>query len=272
MVVMGDSAIFVAAALVLGAILGSFLNALSFRFGTGVSIARGRSRCMRCSHTLVALDLVPILSYLFLRGRCRYCGTHISIQYPLVEAVAALLSLGVYLLNPNPLLYAFWLLVWLTILFIVIYDLRHFIIPWSCSLLLIGLSLLYIFILWQQGASLMGDWTIFAAGPLLALPLFLLSLVSRGQWMGWADSGFELSLGWLLGLSLGGTALMLAVWLGAAVGLLLIAYAHLPKRWSNRGRTMTMQSEIPFAPFLALGAALAYFAHVDIFSNLPIFF
>ena len=252
-------------ALVLGAILGSFLNALSFRLHTGRSVLHGRSRCMRCNHPLAASDLVPVFSYLWLRGRCRYCGGHVSSQYPLVEVAGAALSLGVYLTNDTPAAYVFWLLVWMVILLIVIYDLRHSIIPWSCSLLLILLSLIYLEFFYQ-------GFSVFEvlAGPILAAPLLLLSLVSWGRWMGWADSVFELSLGWLLGLASGGTALMLAVWTGAAAGLLLIAYAHLPGRKHIGGDTMSMRSEIPFAPFLALGAALAYFFHVDFFTTLSL--
>ena len=104
-----------------------------------------------------------------------------------------------------------------------------------------------------------------AAGPLLALPLFLLSLVSRGTWMGWADSLLELSLGALLGLSMGATALMLAFWSGAIVGvaLLLLSRVHFFR--------YTIKSEMPFAPFLILGVALAYFFHVDFFSSLAFF-
>ena len=131
---------FVIAAAVLGAIIGSFLNALSFRWGTGqgmvwahsTSLRASRSRCMQCGHTLGARDLVPIFSYLFLRGRCRYCRSRVSLQYPLVEAAAALISIVVYLQNPFSIFaYAFWLVVWMTLLFVVVYDLRHTIIPWA---------------------------------------------------------------------------------------------------------------------------------------------
>src|SRR6185369_195957 len=79
-----------------GSILASFINALSFRWGTGLSIANGRSRCMRCGHSLSAGDLVPVLSYMYLRGRCRYCGSRISPQYPLVEVAGAALALLVF--------------------------------------------------------------------------------------------------------------------------------------------------------------------------------
>ena len=244
----------------LGAILGSFLNVLLFRFNTGRGYG-GRSACMRCGRVLGALDLVPIFSYLFLRGRCGACGVRISPQYPLVELAAALLSLGVYLLHPEPLLYMTYLALWLTILFIVVYDLRHTIIPWSASGLLAALALLQIFLpqvlhVGVGGVTSVGLWSLLA-GPLLAFPLFALSFVSRGRWMGWGDSPFMLSLGWLLGLADGATALLLAVWSGALVGLLLIV---LSKR-------VTIRSEIPFAPFLAFGAAIVFFFHGNLFTT-----
>lgn len=251
---------------IFGAILGSFLNALSFRFNTGKSMG-GRSACMRCGHRLGWYDLVPIVSFLYLRGACRYCHSRISPQYPIVEVLAGALSVLVYVQNPEPLSYGLFLSVWLTIVFIGVYDMRHTIIPWSCSLLLMALTFLSLFL---PGISL---WA-FLAGPLLAAPLFLLSLVSRGTWMGWGDSAFELSLGWLLGVTMGLTALMLAVWSGALVGLMLIVLAKVTPtlragRWPHG---FTIKSEIPFAPFLALGAALVYFFHVDFFSTLPLLF
>ncbi|MDO8518527.1 MAG: prepilin peptidase [bacterium] len=262
------------AAAVLGAILGSFINALSFRYNTGRSIVRGRSRCMHCGHTLEARDLVPIFSYLCLRGHCRLCGTHISAQYPLVEVAAAALSLGVYILYPTPLYYTIFLLVWLVILFIVVYDLRHTVIPWPSSglLALLAFASLFLFGVPTLPALL--------AGPLLALPLFLLSLVSAGRWMGWGDSAFELSLGWLLGATAGLSALALAVWSGALVGVMLMSLSKwcTPLGIRSTGAAkksfflsltgFTMNSEIPFAPFLALGAALVFFFHVDFLSTL----
>jgi len=261
----------IGAAAIFGAILGSFLNAFSFRFNTGRTMG-GRSRCMRCGHTLAAWDLVPIVSYMVLGGKCRYCKTKMSLQYPLVEVLAAVLSIGVYVLNPLPPTYALFLLVWLTILFIGVYDLRHTVIPWTFSISLMVLTFASLFV---QGVPSL--WAL-CAGPLLALPLFLLSLFSRGTWMGWGDSAFELSLGWLLGLAAGGTALVLAVWSGAFVGLLLIGAQRIVGRFTPTATFpkslsgLTIKSEIPFAPFLAFGAALAYFFDVNFFSTLPLLF
>lgn len=247
-----EMALFATAAALFGAVLGSFINALSFRFNTGKGMG-GRSRCMHCGHTLGILDLVPVLSFIFLRGRCRFCRSRISLQYPLVESAAAGLSLLVYLMYPEPLQFAFWFLVWMTLLFVLVYDIRHKIIPWSCSLLLIVLALLRLAM--SSDAGIVD----FLAGPLLAAPLFFFSLISRGRWMGWGDGMLELSLGWLLGLSLGLTAFMLAFWIGAVVGIALTT--------SKTG--LTMKSEVPLAPFLVLGAFITLFFHVDLFPTLP---
>jgi leader peptidase (prepilin peptidase)/N-methyltransferase len=236
------------AAAAIGLILGSFLNALLFRYNTGRSVMHGRSACMRCGHTLCALDLVPVLSFVFLRGRCRYCGAKISWQYPLVELVAAVLAVATFVLNPEPLWFAYWFAVWMALLFITVYDLRHKIIPWSASLTLLGLALIY--------ALFFGTWL----GAVWALPLFLLSAVSKGTWMGWGDGLLELSLGLLLGFTAGLTALFAAFWAGAFVGIALIALR----------RGVTIKSEVPFAPFLIAGAALAYFLHADLFTTLPL--
>lgn len=245
----------------LGLIFGSFLNALLFRFNTGKSVAHGRSACMRCGHELSALDLVPLLSFLFLRGRCRYCHAKISWQYPAVEAAAALLAVSVYMQTGTSVWLVYWCAVWFTLLFIVVYDIRHFIIPWSASLTLMALSLAGVVLtLAGQPGGAAGQWW---AGPALGVPLLLISLFSGGRWMGWGDGVLELSLGWLLGLSLGLTALLAAFWVGALTGVVLLVMAK------NR---YTMSSEVPFAPFLIVGCAIAYFFHVDLFPNLALLF
>lgn len=261
---MDAGVIFGVAAALLGAIAGSFINAASFRYNTGRSLlwARStglrasRSRCMHCGHTLGALDLVPVFSYLLLRGRCRYCGSRVSLQYPFVEAAAAALGLLTYLTHPAPVAFGFWFLVWMLLLFIFIYDLRHKIIPWGTSGSLAAAGLLGVW-LWQGVSS-----EALLAGPVLAAPLLFFSLVSRGEWMGWGDGALELGLGWLLGLTMGLTALMFAFWVGAGVGIALILSS----------RAVTMKSEVPFAPFLILGAAVAHFCNVDLFSTLYVFF
>ncbi len=242
------------AAAVLGTIVGSFLNALLFRYRTGLSVMHGRSQCMRCGHPLAARDLVPILSYLVAGGRCRYCGVRLSVQYSLVEVAGGLIAAGTYLLYPEPTQFAYWLAVHFVLLFIVVYDLRHKIIPHAASLTLFVLALGHV---WYTGFDV---WTV--AGALLALPLFLFAAVSRGRWMGWGDAPLQLSLGLLLGLSAGLTALFIAFWVGALVGIGLVVLS----------KGYRMSSEVPFAPFLIAGAWVAHFFHVDFFPLLPYLF
>ena len=266
-------------AVCLGLIVGSFLNALSFRFNTGVRFFSkrgmgGRSRCMQCGHALASSDLVPLLSYLWLGGKCRYCHSRVSWQYPLVELLGGMLAAGVFIRVGETPAFIFWFVVWMTLLFTALYDIKHKIIPWSCSFLLVALAVCSLFFnvdAWQLIAPNL--WALLA-GPLLALPLFLLSLISWGRWMGWADSVLELSLGALLGLTAGATALMLAFWSGALVGIALMLLSRFSSYISSRGGSFryTINSEIPFAPFLIVGAALAYFFHVDFFSSLALFY
>src|SRR3989344_4064624 len=214
-------------AAVFGAIAGSFLNALLFRYNTGRS---------------------------FLRGRCRYCSSRISVQYPAVEVMVGSIAVFLALNTPDLPSFFFWLLVWIILLFVLVYDLRHKIIPLSCSALLAALGLLHVY--------LGGFQLVDAAGVLLSVPLLFVSLISRGQWMGWGDGMLEAGLALLLGLTAGLTAFMLAFWGGAVVGIVLLC---LPRGY-------TMKSEVPFAPFLIFGAACAYFLHVDLFYTLPTLF
>lgn len=90
--------------------------------------------------------------------------------------------------------------------------------------------------------------------------------------MGWGDGALELSLGWLLGLAYGATALMIAFWSGAFVGVLLILLSKITPTSASRGgaQRFTIKSEIPFAPFLVLGAFIVYALHLNFFTTLPL--
>ena len=108
----------------LGAIVGSFINALVFRYRSGETMM-GRSHCMECEHVLSTLDLIPFFSYVFLREKCRYCSAPISFQYPLVELLGAALATGVFALNPLPLSFLLGFFFWMTVLFLTVYDFRY---------------------------------------------------------------------------------------------------------------------------------------------------
>lgn len=255
-------ALFVSYALLFffGAIIGSFLNALTFRFNTGRSLG-GRSACMHCGKTISPRDLVPILSYVFLRGRCRSCRARISFQYPAVEFLGGMLAVLCYLVFPDdPLFFTLSVLFWMTLLFIGVYDLRHKVIPDSGSVLLALLALVFVGL---RGDLLSLD---FFLSSLLPLPLLALSLFSGGRAMGWGDGKLMLGVGWFLGAFKGFVALLFSFWIG------MIAAVFLLFPLSGRRGRLTMKSEIPYAPFLIIGAAIAYFTSAaDLFSRFILF-
>lgn len=238
--------------LVTGTAIGSFLNVLIDRLSMGESIM-GRSHCDRCKHTLAPLDLVPVFSFLALRGKCRYCKTKLSWQYPLVELLTAVmfviswtyLSKGpdIFLsetLNPGQVLASFLYLA-LTAVFVVIFiaDLKYRIIPDEMQIAF----LLTVFLLRVvQGATITGlGFTVFS-GALVMLPILLLYLITRGRGMGFGDVKLAFNIGFFLGLKGGLLSLYFGFMIGAVVGISLLV-AHRKK----------LKSKIAFGPFLLLG-------------------
>jgi leader peptidase (prepilin peptidase)/N-methyltransferase len=269
----------------LGLIVGSFLNVLVFRHRTGLSLG-GRSRCRACGKILRWFELLPVVSFVFQRGKCRGCGARISRQYPAVEiATGVLFALGYWRIASDagvgfsdfPPIAA---LTALALFFaeagllvaIVAYDLRHRIIPDAFVYPLAGAGLLQATLaLAQTGVA--GAFPIAArlfAGPALFLPFFLIWLLSRGRAMGFGDAKLALAIGWARGFSAGAAAFALSFWIGAAVsvGALLVerAFAALRPRGALRraGGGLTMKSEIPFAPFLAAGSLASFLLGIDL--------
>jgi len=265
-----------------GTIIGSFLNVVIFRYGSGTSSVRSRSRCLSCGKTLSWKELFPLLSFLILRGKCRHCGIHISTQYPLVEFLTGALFTIVYILvSPHlayglpqfPFLIGDVLFLWaITALLIVIlvYDMRHMIIPDMFAYGFAGLALAYTFL-----PVLYFGWQAVSYGDLLAGPVFasafaLVWLLSKGTWMGLGDAKLVLGMGILLGFRGGFSALLLAFWSGALWGLTAIAlqrYAHM-LQLSGKQKQFTMKSEVPFGPFLIAGLFAVLLFRFDILSLL----
>ena len=242
----------------LGLIVGSFLNVLILRHG--VRTLRGRSTCVSCGHVIPWFDLIPVLSWIVLRGRCRFCKARISLQYPLVEGTTAVLFVALGLSPVALPLKIIALPVAALFVAIAVYDLYYTIIPdawaYTCAALSLAASL---FALWgtEDPYSFLGA---FFAGPLAASPLFALWLISGGRWMGLGDAKLALSIGWLLGPLWGVSAVFFAFILGAVVSVPFLFFS--PERWGGIGEFIkpylwpltptgfTMQSEVPFGPFL----------------------
>lgn len=254
-----------------GLAVGSFLNAFIYRLelreglmlspsSLKPSVLQGRSFCPRCGHTLAWYDLIPLASYIFLRGKCRYCKKKISLQYPFVELVTGLLFVAAFSLfadnltklsYPQALEVLYLWAIGSLLLVVFVYDLRHFIIPDKVLYPAIGLAFAWNALpsfgvvdnltkLSFVSALLSG---IGAAGFFLAI-----YLLSKGRAMGFGDVKLALFMGLFLGFPNILVALAFAFGSGALVGLILIFF-----------KKKTMRSEVPFGPFLVLGTLVALF-------------
>lgn len=229
-------------AFIFGLIIGSFLNALIWRIYVRRSVVKGRSICPECKHVLVAKDLVPLLSFVWQQGRCRYCHERISWQYPLVELSMAVAFAALVATFGLSWVGAWYAVVACLLLLIFVLDFRYSIIPDSVSLPLLVLGALSI---WTTGLP----WTDMLIGVGVGGGFFLLQwLVSRGKWIGDGDIRLGAAMGAMLGWKLLLVALFLAYVAGAMIGLILLV----------RGKK-TMESKIPFGTFLAAATLVCLF-------------
>lgn len=233
-----------------GISVGSFLNVVIDRLETNESILTGRSHCDSCKHVLRWYDLIPIVSFIFLRGKCRYCGKSLRLQYPLVEFVTGTLFVLVWtnlangcelfanthelVLHLPPTTYH--LLVVSAMIVVFVYDLKHKIIPDKVILPTVLVSSLYT--LYSPFTPFFLNQWFSAIGAGLFFLCLILATKGRGMGMG------DVKLVFLMGLVLGWPKILIALYLsfisGALIGLLLIAIGK--KRFGQ---------EIPFGPFLS---------------------
>jgi leader peptidase (prepilin peptidase)/N-methyltransferase len=235
------------------------LQALSSEL-SALSITRGRSMCTHCGHMLNSLDLIPVFSYLALKGKCRYCGKPIQ-DTPLAELLTPLLFVVSYVCWPLPLhgagLFTFvlWLVFLVGFVALILYDLRWFLLPHNIVLPLIGLAVVQVMVItfvYRCGldALLSAVWGALVIGGLF----YGLYKVSREQWIG----GGDITLGVLLGLLVGGPAkALLLIFLASLMGTLL-ALPLLILRRANRS------THLPFGPFLIVAAVITvlFGAHI----------
>lgn len=259
---------------ILGMIVGSFLNVVILRYKTGLAISKGRSKCFSCSKDLKWFELVPILSFVYLRGRCSSCQSRISIQYPIVELTSGILfaalftkfEAGAFGLG----FFAAYILIFSTLIVIAVYDLRHKIIPDGLVSIFIFLALVIaLFNFFHNSYFLtLNSLLNLAAGLILFLPFYLLWKISDGKWIGLGDGKLAIGIGTLLGLGAGLSAIVLSFWIGAVFALIILFFQHVMqnKGLSKGASRLTIKSELPFAPFLILGTIIVFFFPLDIFS------
>lgn len=236
-------------------IIGSFLNVVIFRLYTDKGL-NGRSKCLSCDKQLYWYELIPVLSFIFLRGKCSGCKSGISWQYPLVELLTGIFfafSVSISLSYTHLILN--WFIASLLVL-IFVYDLKHKIIPDRFSVLFALGGILYSLLF-----GLYGFLYFFLAGLILPLPFFLIWYLSKGRLMGLGDVKLMVGIGFTLGFLGGFSAILSAFFIGAVFGLLLILITRL---WHSSNR-ITMKSEIPFGPFLIFGFCLVFYFNFNVF-------
>ncbi len=236
---------------VFGLIFGSAINAMVWRLYVGRSWVRGRSECSECGHALHAKDLVPVVSWLLLGGKCRYCRKPIT-DHPVVELVTALVfGVSAYVLAPVGVVawvgLGFWLVMAVMLIVLAVYDARWMILPDKVMLPLIGVAAVYV-----ATMSLLRHSPQVAIGALAAALVagggfYLLVAVTKGRAMGGGDIKLAFAMGLMLGVQGTAVALLVAFNVAAVVGVVMIAT-------KVKGR----RDQIPFGPYLVGGTMVAF--------------
>ena len=218
--------------------------------------SKDRSRCLHCGHQLAWYDLLPLVSWVSLRGKCRYCRKSIGWFEPLMEVAMASFFVVSYLVWPEALQgwevlrFALWLLIGVGLLILFAYDQKWFLLPDVVTFPLIGLASGMALIQVAQAPNhLTAVWSVAGAVAILSGLYLLLWWVSRGRWVGFGD----VKLGLVLALVLGDWVLaFVALFAANLIGCLVIIPGLVSKRLERTSR-------VPFGPFLILGMVVAFF-------------
>ena len=233
--------------IIFGAMIGSFLNVCICRLPKEESIVKPGSHCPRCKTPIRFYDNIPLMSYLLLRGKCRYCQASISIQYPIIEAVTALCSFFLFITFGASLSFIYYFAFVAALIVITVIDLYYQIIPDVISLPGIGIGLLGAFIIPRITffESLIG---IISGGGSLFLVATVYQWFFKREGMG----GGDVKLLAMIGAFLGWKAVILTILLSSFIGSIIGVIVMLIK-----GKDF--KYAIPFGPFLALGAVISLF-------------
>lgn len=224
--------------LIYGILIGSFLNVCIYRIPKKENIAIVRSHCMTCNHQLKWYDNIPLLSWLMLRGKCRYCKAPISPQYPIIEASNGLLWLLVTIvkgISVDSLLYA---LLFSALLTLSVIDFRTYEIPAGINIFILALGLIMTALHYTEWLDhLIGFFAV-------SIPLYIIIIVTDGRGIGGGDMKLMAAAGALIGWKLIILAFALGCIIGAPVHLLRMKIA-------KADRVLAM------GPYLSIGIAIA---------------
>ena len=229
---------------IFGLIIGSFLNVVILRLKSGKKgIITGTSACPNCHKRLSFWDLIPVFSYILLKGRCRYCSKKVSIQYPLVELLTGIVFaiISIKFIEPYATdipFQAILMLIYCCVLIVVsVYDLKYYELPDKVLLPAIGLALVATLFPFTPKFT---DALLGASIPLAFFGAQI--IISKGRWIG----GGDLRLGAFMGLVLGWKVTLVALFLSYLVGAFISIFLLALKK-------KTAKSQVPFGPFLSIG-------------------
>lgn len=221
-----------------GVIIGSFVNVLILRLPLRESVTLQRSHCMSCGHVLSWYELFPLFSYLFLKGKCRHCKAHISVQYPIVEAANGILYVGIFLVYGLSLEAILYCLSVSALLALSVIDWRTQEIPLGFNIFILIIGLIHV-------VTDLSNWSQYVIG-LFAVSgfLLLLWLITKGKGIGDGDIKLMAATGLLLGWQLNIVAFLLGCIIGSVVHLTRMAIKKV-------GR------QLAFGPYLSMGVYIA---------------
>ena len=229
----------------IGIFIGSFINVYIIRYGTKESFVTGRSHCMSCGKTLKWYDMFPLISYLILGGKCRFCKAKISPQYPIIEFINGLGYALIVVLSKDIGVVTFLnCLCFSALLGLSMIDIKHYEIPYSANIFIAVLGIIALILDYQ-------NWLLYVIGAVCVSGLLLLiQIVSRGRAMGGGDVFLMASAGLLLGWK----KIIAAFVFGCIIGSVLHIIVMAVKRRKYSGEDNEQNANmLPFGPYLAAG-------------------
>jgi len=229
---------------ILGLIVGSFCNVCIYRIPKNESIIYPASHCPKCRTTIKPVDNIPLLSYILLKGRCRNCGSKISIQYPVVELLTGIIYLIIYLIYGLSIQSLIYIILSSALIIIAFIDLNEQIVPDVISLPGIGVGLILSFFV-PYLSFINSALGVVVGGGIILIIALVGSMIFKKEAMGGGDVKLAAMIGAFLGWRYTIISLFLGFFLGALAGIFLIL-----------SKIKSKEDMVPFGPFIALGSLI----------------
>ncbi len=233
---------------IMGTIFGSFYNVCIYRIPENQSISSPPSHCYNCNARLKPIDLIPILSWVSLRGKCRYCNIKVSPRYSIIELLTGILFMLIYIDFGYDFLSLYYMVLISLLIIITFIDIDHFIIP--DKLILLGSIFAIILNFSGLGISFIyGLKGAIVSGGLVLLVTLIIEFILKKEVMGGGDIKLYAMIGLFLGIKLSLLTVLLSIYIGGLYGIIVIIY--------NKIKKYEFNSMIPFGPFISIAAVIS---------------